>query len=180
MCQLHFTLFTERIPRCYRSFDHLRTIEEVSNRITQFTQTTGTKIMSTEHNRLSTLWILLKDNHLISTLIRQARIVNDLCANLIKIFVNISKIEWGQPTPPGGSIKQLGFDLLRCILAADVEWFYHHATNDVRDHSYHLILPSNNLMDLMFLKHHHPADTIIPDQCHVIIYLIKPMTKLAN
>ena len=23
-------------------------------------------------------------------------------------------------------------------------------------------------MDLMFLKHHHPADTIIPDRCHVI------------
>ena len=23
-------------------------------------------------------------------------------------------------------------------------------------------------MDLMFLKHHHPIDTIIPDQCHVI------------
>ena len=46
---------TERIPRCYQSFDHLRTIEEVSNRITQFTRTTGTKIMTTELNRLATL-----------------------------------------------------------------------------------------------------------------------------
>ena len=70
--------------------------------------------------------------------------------------------------PPGGAIEQLGFDLLRCILAADVEQFYHCATNDVRDHSYHPILPNTNPMDLMFLKHHHPTDTIILDQWHVI------------
>ena len=70
--------------------------------------------------------------------------------------------------PPGGAIEQLGFDLLRRILAADVERFYRHTTNDVRDHSYHPILPSRNPMDLMFLKHHHSPDTIVPDQNHVI------------
>ena len=78
--------------------------------------------MTTELNQLATLWILLKDNHLVSALIRQARIkFNYLCRHLIKIFVNISKIEWSQPTPPGGSIEQLGLNLLQCILAADVE-----------------------------------------------------------
>ena len=112
---------------------------------------------------------MLKDIRLVSALIRQARIkFNYLCANLIEIFINISKIEWGQLTPPGGAIEQLGFDLLQHILDTDVEQFYHHATKDVRDHSYHLILLTNNLMDLMFLKHHHPSDTIIPDQYHVI------------
>ena len=77
-------------------------------------------------------------------------------------------MEWGQPTPPGGSIEQLGFDLLQCILAADVEQFYHRATNDVRHHSYHPILPGRNPMDLMFLKHHHMHNTIILDQSHVM------------
>ena len=44
--------------------------------------------------RLATLWILLKDIHLVSALIRQVRIkFNYLCTNLIEIFVNISKIE---------------------------------------------------------------------------------------
>ena len=112
---------------------------------------------------------MLKDICLVSTLIQQARNkFNYLCANLIEIFVNISKIQWSQSTPPGGAIEQLGFDLLCWILAADVERFYHCATNDVRDHSYHLILPANNLLDLIFLKHHHMHDTIIPDQNHVI------------
>ena len=106
----------------YRSFDHLQTTNEVSKRITQFARRTGTVITANDNRWLSTLWILLKDIRLVSTLIRQARIkFNYLCANLIEIFVNISKIEWVQPTPPGGAIEQLGFDLLRHILAADVE-----------------------------------------------------------
>ena len=106
----------------HRSFDHLRTTKEVNERLTQYARSTSTLITTDDNKRLSTLWILLKDICLVSALIRQARIkFNYLCANLIKIFVNISRIEWSQSTPPGGSIKQLGFDLLQRILAADVE-----------------------------------------------------------
>ena len=50
ICKQLQKISTERIPRCYRSFDHLRTTEEVSDRIAQFTQSTGTNITSTEHN----------------------------------------------------------------------------------------------------------------------------------
>ena len=108
--------------RSYQSFDHLRTTSEISEKIIQYAHSTGTVITTDDNERLSTLWILLKDIHLVSALIRQARNkFNYLCANLIKIFINISKMEWGQPTPPGGAIKQLGFDLLQHILAADVE-----------------------------------------------------------
>ena len=99
--------------RSYQSFDHLRTTSEISERITQYARSTGTIITTDDNKRLSTLWILLKDIRLVSALIQQARNkFNYICANLIEIFVNISKIKWGQPMPPGGSIKQLGFDLL--------------------------------------------------------------------
>ena len=97
----------------HRSFGHLRTTEEVNERLTQYAPSTSTLISSDDYEQLSILWILLKDIHLVSALIRQARIkFNYLCANLIEIFVNISKIEWSQSTPPGGAIEQLGFDLL--------------------------------------------------------------------
>ena len=119
----HHGLFSE-VPNAqtttgYQSFDHLRTTDELSERITQFTHSTGTIITPNDNRQLSTLWILLKDNRLISALIRQVRITfNYQCAHLIKIFVNISKIEWSQPTPPGGAIKQFGF-VLHPGLASD-------------------------------------------------------------
>ena len=99
--------------RCYRSFDHLRTTNEISERIAQYVCSTGTLITTDDNERLATLWILLKDIHLVSALIRQARIkFNYLCANLIEIFVNISKIEWSQPMPAGGAVEQLGLNIL--------------------------------------------------------------------
>ena len=80
---------TEGILRCYQSFDHLRTIEEVSNRITQFTQSTGTKITSTEHNWLTTLWILLKDNRLVSTLIDKQESISIIYAHISSKYSSI-------------------------------------------------------------------------------------------
>ena len=74
-----------RAMKSYRSFDHLRTTDEVSERITQFACSSGTIIMTNDNRWLSTLWILLKDIHLVSTLIRQARIIfNYQCADLSK------------------------------------------------------------------------------------------------
>jgi hypothetical protein len=90
------------------------------------------------------------------------------CADLIEIFINIAKLEWNEPLCPGTSIKQFGLDLLRCILAADVERLYDAAIDDVRANQYGVIPKNENPMDLICMKYTHPLTMIAPDRSHTI------------
>jgi hypothetical protein len=66
------------------------------------------------------------------------------------------------------SIEQFGLDLLRRILATDVERLYDAAIEDVRANQYGVIPKNKNPMDLICLKYTHPLTTIAPDRSHTI------------
>jgi hypothetical protein len=66
------------------------------------------------------------------------------------------------------SIEQFGLDLLRRILAADVERLYDTAIDDVRANQYGVIPKNKNPMDLICMKYTHPLTTIAPDKSHTI------------
>ena len=56
------------------------------------------------------------------TLIKEARgKLNWHCAELLEVFMNIAKLEWFEQILPGNSIKQLGLDILRRLITADIE-----------------------------------------------------------
>jgi hypothetical protein len=82
--------------------------------------------------------------------------------------INIAKLEWNKPLYPGTSIEQFGLDLLHCILATDVKHLYNIAIGDVHANQYGVIPKNKNPMDLIFLKHTHPATMIVPDKSHTI------------
>ena len=79
--------------------------------------------------------------------------------------MNIAKLEWFEQIFPGNSIEQLGLDILRRLITADIEQFYQIAIQD--QEQYGEIPQSNNPMDLLFLKHLHPLTTIMLDHSHV-------------
>jgi hypothetical protein len=66
------------------------------------------------------------------------------------------------------SIEQFGLDLLRRILAADVERLYDAAIDDVRANQYGVIPKNENPMDLICMKYTHPLTMIAPDRSHTI------------
>jgi hypothetical protein len=61
---------------------------------------------------------------------------------------------------PGTSIEQFGLDLLRRILAADVERLYDAAIDDVCANQYGVIPKNKNPMDLICMKYTHPLSHI--------------------
>ena len=65
-------ILEERRPICHRSFDHLRTVDEVSDRITYLTSISGICVTQPEKRRLAKLWILLQDDRFVLALISQA------------------------------------------------------------------------------------------------------------
>jgi hypothetical protein len=112
---------------------------------------------------------LLKDDRFAIAITQRARgLFNWQCADLIEIFINIAKLEWNEPLCPGTSIKQFGLDLLRRILAADVEHLYDAAIDDVRANQYGVIPKNENPMDLICMKYTHLLTTIAPDRSHTI------------
>jgi hypothetical protein len=112
---------------------------------------------------------LLKDDRFAVAAAQRARgLFNWQCADLIEIFINIAKLEWNELLCPGTSIEQFGLDLLRRILAADVEHLYDAAIEDVRANQYGVIPKNKNPMDLICLKYTHPLTTIAPDRSHTI------------
>jgi hypothetical protein len=66
------------------------------------------------------------------------------------------------------SIEQFGLDLLRRILAADVEHLYDAAIEDVCTNQYGVIPKNKNLMDLICMKYTHLLTMIAPDRSHTI------------
>jgi hypothetical protein len=120
----------------------------------------------------STLWILLRDSRFIAAVTYQARaIFNWHCADLIETFVNLARLEWNGILYPGNATEQLGLDLLRRIIAADVERYYVMATEDVKNNQYGKIPAKENPIDLLFFTHHHCPHQIVPDQHHILEYL---------
>ena len=99
-------------------------------------------------------------------MIREARgKLNWHCAELLKVFTNIAKLEWFEQILPGNSIEQLGLDILHRLITADIEQFYQIV---IQEHEQYGEIPrSNNPMDLLFLKHLHPLTMIMPDHSHV-------------
>jgi hypothetical protein len=157
--------------KLYRSFDHLRTTDEVFDRITYLARLTGNLIDTPERKRLAALWILLRDNRFVAAVTYQARAVfNWHCADLIETFVNLAKLEWNGILYPGNATEQLGLDLLRRIIAADVERYYVMATEDVKNNQYGKIPAKENPIDLLFFTHHHRPHQIVPDQHHILEY----------
>ena len=100
-------------------------------------------------------------------LISQARKkLNWHCTELLEVYTNIAKLEWFEQILPGNSIKQLGLDIVRRLITADIERYYQ-ITIQERE-NYGELPRSNNPMDLLFLKHLHPLTTIMPDHSHVM------------
>ena len=89
--------------------------------------------------------------------------------------MNITKLKWFKQILPGNSIKQLGLDILSRLIIADIEQFYQIAIQEREQ--YGEIPRSNNLMDLLFLKHLHLLTTIMPDHSHVMELLNKTHRK---
>ena len=119
-----------------------------------------------EKRRLAKLWILLKDDHFVLVLISQARKkLNWHCAELLEVYTNVAKLEWFEQILPGNSIEQLGLDIVRRLITADIERYYQIMIQERED--YGELPRSDNPMDLLFLKHLHPLTTIMPDHSHI-------------
>ena len=71
-------------------------------------------------------------------------------------------MEWESDIHPGSSIEQLGFDVLRRLIAADVERFYKDAIEDVHRNDYGVMPEKEASANAMFLNHSHPVTTIAP------------------
>jgi hypothetical protein len=152
-----------------QSFSNLRSGQEIHDRINYIAAFAGLTIAHDDQHRLARLWSLLKDNRFAVAVAQRARgLFNWQCADLIEIFINIAKLEWNKPLCPGTSIEQFGLDLLRRILAADVECLYDAAIDDVRANQYGVIPKNENPMDLICMKYTHPLTTITPDRSHTI------------
>jgi hypothetical protein len=152
-----------------QSFSNLRSGQEIHDRINYIAAFAGLTIVHDDQHRLARLWSLLKDDRFAVAVTQRARgLFNWQCADLIEIFINIAKLEWNEPLCPGTSIKQFGLDLLRRILAADVERLYDAAIDDVRANQYGVIPKNENPMDLIYMKYTHLLTTIAPDKSHTI------------
>jgi hypothetical protein len=151
------------------SFSNLKSSQEIHDRINYIAAFAGLTITHDNQHRLAQLWSLLKADRFAITATQQARdLFNWQCADLIKIFINIAKLEWNKPLCPGTSIEQFGLDLLCHILATDIEHLYDVAIEDVHANQYGVIPKNKDPMDLIFLKHAHPVTMIIPDRSHTI------------
>ena len=65
---------------------------------------------------------MLKDDHFVLALISQAqKKLNWHCAELLEVFTNIAKLEWFEQILPGNSIEQLGLDIIRRLITANIE-----------------------------------------------------------
>jgi hypothetical protein len=152
-----------------QSFSNLRSGQEIHDRINYIAAFAGLTIAHDDQHRLARLWSLLKDDRFAVAVTQRARgLFNWQCADLIEIFINIAKLEWNEPLCPGTSIEQFGLDLLRRILAADVERLYDAAIDDVRANQYGVIPKNENPMDLIYMKYTHPLTIIAPDRSHTI------------
>ena len=118
-------ILEERRPIHHRSFDHLRTIDKVFDRITYLTSISGIHVMQPEKRRLAKLWILLKDNCFVLALISQAqKKLNWHRTELLEVYTNVAKLEWFEQILPGNSIKQLRLDIICRLITADIERYY--------------------------------------------------------
>jgi hypothetical protein len=154
---------------CNQSFSNLRSSQEIHDRINYIAAFAGLTIAHDDQHRLARLWSLLKDDRFAIAVTQRARgLFNWQCADLIEIFINIAKLEWNEPLCPGTSIEQFGLDLLRHILAADVERLYDASIDDVRANQYGVIPKNENPMDLIYMKYTHPLTIIAPDRSHTI------------
>ena len=79
--------------------------------------------------------------------------------------MNIAKLKWFEQILPGNSIEQLGLDILHRLITTNIEQFYQIVIQEREQ--YGEIPRSNNLMDLLFLKHLHLLTTIMPDHSHI-------------
>jgi hypothetical protein len=150
-----------------QSFSNLRSSQEIHDRINYIAAFAGLTIAHDNQHRLTRLWSLLRDNRF--AIAQRARgLFNWQCADLIEIFINIAKLEWNEPLCPGTSIEQFGLDLLRRILAADVERLYDAAIDDIHANQYEVIPKNENLMDLIYMKYTHLLTMIAPDRSHTI------------
>ena len=123
----------------------------------------GYRLATDYQDRLRILWGLLRDDRIVIAISNRARYVfNWQCAELIEVFANIARMEWESDIYPGSSIEQLGFDVLRRLIAADIERFYKDAIEDVHRNDYGAIPEREGSANAMFLNHSHPVTTIAP------------------
>jgi hypothetical protein len=152
-----------------QSFSNLRCSQEIHDRLNYIAAFAGLTIAHNDQHRLTRLWSLLKDDRFAVAVAQRARgLFNWQCTDLIEIFINIAKLEWNKLLCPGMSIEQFGLDLLRRILAADIERLYDAAIDDVRANQYGVIPKNKNPMDLICMKYTHPLTMIAPDRSHTI------------
>jgi hypothetical protein len=165
---------------CNQSFSNLRSSQEIHDRINYIAAFAGLTIAHDDQHRLARLWSLLKDDRFAVAVTQRARgLFNWQCTDLIEIFINIAKLEWNKPLCPGTSIEQFGLDLLRRILAADVERLYDAAIDDVCANQYRVIPKNENPMDLIYMKYTHPLTIIAPDIHFAATTSIPPGTRPA-
>ena len=145
------------------TFERIRTTGEINQRLTFIANTMGYRLAADYQDRLKVLWGLLRDDRIVIAISNRARYVfNWQCAELVEVFANIARMEWESNIHPGSSIEQLGFDVLRRLIAADVERFYKDAIEDVHRNDYGVIPEKEASVNAMFLNHSHPVTTIAP------------------
>ena len=77
-------------------------------------------------------------NHATALTLTARSIYNYHCGDLFETFGNLVSLRWSSPSTlsPGGNINQLTVDILRRILTADVERYYNHAMDALKDGEY--------------------------------------------
>jgi hypothetical protein len=162
-------LYVDPTPRGHTVFQRVRTSDEIADRIIFLSGFAGLDLSQTERHRLTRLWNLLRDGRIIVAIANRARAVfNGQCAEIIEIYANIRTLEWTSPVFAGSNVEQFAFDLMRRLLAADVERFYEDAIEDVRQDNYGVIPEHNNEMNLILFNHSHPSTMITPNKGHVM------------
>jgi hypothetical protein len=77
-------------------------------------------------------------------------------------------MEWYNKLPHTCTVHQFGINLLRRILAADVERFYEQAISDVRHEVHSPFILNDNPNDLVAIHHWFKNDHIVPDAQHIL------------
>ena len=130
----------------------IKTLDEMLNRITLVNVYARLKLKEEMIDRLGMLWRLIQDPSFAAALAFAGRTVfNNQVGDLIEIFGNVISLRWGSDpvNRPGGNLDQLVVDLLRRILAADVERYYIHALHGIQEERFVMKRIHNRTHNLM-------------------------------
>ena len=119
--------------------------------------------------RICRLWRLISDARIAKAITILARErLNYHCADLVEIWTNVNRMQWYTRLPHGCTIHQFGIDLLRRLLAADVERFYDQAIIDARNEIHPPYTIHSNPNNNIAINHWSQMTQIVPDMQHAL------------